>query len=205
MSYEQADGVGGEILPQMNQKLLHHGHMVELGAEALAQVEHAHHGRELFLLLAVFALLQDGSDPHEQVLDVEGFGDIVRSAVAHDVDGCFRGAVAGHDQEIDVQLPLPDLAQEILAVQAGHAQVADDEVMACGRQLAEGVLPVDGQGHGVTCPGQRLLAYFAKSRLVVHDQHMIRSAHLPTPPEESAIRKVYRPEYVIIYVRRLSI
>ena len=177
---------GGEILAQVAQELLDNGQVVELAAQALAEVQHPHHGRKLFLLLAQPALFHDRSHPQQQMLDVEGLGDVVRRAVLHEIHGGLGGAVTGDDQEISVDVALADLAEQILTVHGRHAQVADDEIEAPLGQAPQGFLTVGRLGHGITGPPKGFLADFPQGGFIVHHQHVKSRCHGPTSPAQGA-------------------
>lgn len=176
---QEADRGRAETFTQVGQELVHHCHVIELGPETFAQVEHADHSRELFLFPAGFALGQDGTHAVQHVLEVKGLGNVVRGPAFHEVHGRFGGAVSGHDQEIHVQIALPDLVQQFLPVHIRHAQIADDQIesLATPGDSVQGILAVGGDFHGIALFGQGFLADFPENGLVINNQDLKLCRH----------------------------
>ncbi len=94
-------------------------------AEALAQRRAQRHR------LAAQARLVDGAaQEDDQLVELEGLGQVVVGALADRLDGAVDGTVRGHDQHRPLRLQEPRLRHQRQAVHLGHAQIGDQRVEA---------------------------------------------------------------------------
>ncbi len=117
-------GARGRHQPHLLEEVLHGRRAADDALEAVALVEHLAQVRDLLLELL---LLDQVHHPLAQLVEIDGFGEVVVGAHPHGFDGGLDGAVGGHQHDAEIDLPLPHLLQEAEPVHAGHAQVADGE------------------------------------------------------------------------------
>ena len=108
---------------------------------------------------------------HEQQLVLlQGLGQVVEGALAHRVDGAVDGPVGGHQDDEGRGLQLEDLAQQLDAVEVGHLQVGEDDVEGAALGGLEGLAAVAGGGGLVALRLQDHLQDVALAALVVDDE-----------------------------------
>ena len=121
------------------------------------------------------------------LVDLERLRDVVEGALAHGLDGGLHGAEARDEDHLGGGRDLADLAQEIEARLAPHADVPDDEVeVALGAHLLDRRLARVGGLGAIALLGEDLLEESARDAVVIDDEDARRPLHLPERPPDPA-------------------
>ena len=134
--------------------------------------------------LAQAAELEAAIDQRHQHLSIEGLLDEIERAVL-DRANKLRvgvGVRAGHEDDIHAGACGTDFFDNLEAVHAGHADVADDQVGAERRREHDGLGGRGGGRHRVT-RFQHAFGRAEHARFIVHDQH----ACLPARGEDAGL------------------
>ena len=95
--------------------------------------------RHLFLETLGFAFQGDASQAplqdHQELVTVEGLGEVVRSPPPHGFDGTLDRAESGHQYDLHLRLTLLEALHERESVHPGHLEVGQNHV---GRKLTGG-------------------------------------------------------------------
>ena len=157
------------------------------GLDHLAEVAHrpaaADHARQPVALLELLAqvgvlgaqppLLERRFEHVQQLVELERLADEVGGAALDGVDGVLDGAVAGDDDADDARVALQGRVEHLAAVDAGQAQVRDQDVEGELLELLEGLLA--GRRPRSTCEarvGEALGHDGAQGVFVVDEQQM---------------------------------
>src|SRR5581483_5876452 len=108
----------------------------------------------------------------QRLVEVEGLGQVVVGAVLHGGDRGLHGAVRGHDHHLRVGPLVPHLLEERQAVDAGHADVEQDQVEGPRRHLPERRGAVLDRGDLIARATEALLQDPAQAVLVVGDEDL---------------------------------
>jgi len=180
------DGLGHELLA--GAALAHHEHRALGGghlADELEDLLHpgglAHYGLERVLPLEALAqvevlqdqrpLLQAVLDLQEQLVVLERLGDEAVGAVAGGGDGALDGAVGGDHDEHRLGIEQPDLVEHLHAVQFGHHQIDQDQVVGVGRKFLQAFPSVHGAVQDVALLAQERAQDVVHDGLVVDEQN----------------------------------
>jgi hypothetical protein len=118
------------------------------------------------------ALRQAGrlADRGEQFVQINRFGKIIDSAVAHGADGVADIGISGDQQDGKGTVLLAGQAQGVQAGQAGHADVGDHHVDLLFAQHFQGAL-AGGNGHRLEAlAGQERIQQTALAGVIIHNQ-----------------------------------
>lgn len=96
-------------------------------------------------------------DSADKGVAFEGFGDEVISALSHGGHSCFHGGIGRHEDEFNVRAHGAASAQQLLAVDASHHQVTDDDADFGFQKPLEGFFALGG----CKCLETFSLEYFA--------------------------------------------
>ena len=124
------------------------------------------------------------SDAQDQFLVVARLGQVVERSPADRLDRGVDRGVAGHHQDRQVGVDLPDGREERDAVQPLHAQVGEDEVERLRAEPVEGGVRALGAVHLEPLVAEEGPDADAKRLVVVHDQDLAFESHglLLCPP-----------------------
>jgi hypothetical protein len=81
--------------------------------------------------LALLGLAQEQND----LVGLEGLGDVVVRATLHSLDGDVPASVSGHHDDRGTQVSPPNFVDQVHAALPRHAQVGDDDVVGPVREL----------------------------------------------------------------------
>ncbi len=135
------------------------------------------------------AKLQSLGHGDVQLVDIEGLGNVVVGAVTHGLHGIFHGAVGRHHDHRQLRVAHLDLGQQLRAVHAGHAPVADHQVDVLLLQHLERMQAIAGDKHLDMVLAQGRRQQIAELGLVVDHQYVMchdcprRRRHLHRWPE----------------------
>jgi hypothetical protein len=110
------------------------------------------------------------ADREQDLRGGEGLGEVVVRAPLHGLDGEVCGAERGHHDHGGVGQAAHELWQELDAVHARHAQIAEHHVHGALRELSERLVGVLGTHHLVALGGQDELQALPQAGVVVHDE-----------------------------------
>ena len=96
-----------------------------------------------------------GAHAGQQLLHVEGLGDVVVGAGVHAGHLVAPAVAGGEDDDRHLALGAPPLLQHADAVHLGQAGVEDDDVVGLGVAEEEALLAVEGGIDGVAGVGER--------------------------------------------------
>ena len=119
-------------------------------------------------------MAQRGAQPRRQFAHAEGFFDIVVRAEVERLD-LLGFAIAGGENDHRRLRKRPDVAQHVLAVTVGQAEVQNDEVRRAGDGHAQGLGARLRRDHVVARRRQGDMQQALNLRLVVDDEDPIAS------------------------------
>src|SRR5262245_15354835 len=106
----------------------------------------------------------------ERLVDVEGLREVVVRATLHRLNGGLHRAVGRHDHDLSIGALLANLAQQREPVDAGHADVEEDEIEGLRLRLEEGRRAILHADDLVAGPAKSLLEHPAEPVFVVRDE-----------------------------------
>ena len=106
----------------------------------------------------------------QRLVEIEGLGQVVVGAVLHGGNRRLHRAVGGHDHDLRVRPAGAHLLEQRQAVDAGHADIEEDQVERPALDLPEGRGAVLDRGDLVARAAEALLEDPAQAVLVVGDQ-----------------------------------
>ena len=110
----------------------------------------------------------------QQRVELKRLGDEVRRALLDRVDGVLHGAEAGDDDRDDVRVALERGVEHLPAVDAGQAEVGDEDVEGEVGQPSSASSPLAACSTDEAMVGQPLGDGLAQRLLVVDEQQMFR-------------------------------
>ena len=124
-----------------------------------------------------------GAHARQQLLHVEGLGDVVVGAGVHARHLVAPAVARGEDDDRHVALRAPPLLEHADAVHLGQAGIEDDDVVGLGVAEEEAFLAVEGGIDGIAGVGQRRDELPVEIAIVLDNQNpqgrLLRCA--PTP------------------------
>jgi hypothetical protein len=111
------------------------------------------------------------ADAHEELIDTEGFRDII---VGAKIERCDLGAFVltiRKDDDRQGLVAIPDLSDDIEAIHVGQSKVEDDEI---GRMLADHVergVRIGGGGDDIALALQARVQKAKDRRLIIDDEN----------------------------------
>ena len=112
-----------------------------------------------------------GADAGQQLLHVEGLGDVVVGAGVHAGDLVAPAVARGEDDDRHVALGAAPLLEHADAVHLGQADVEDDDVVGLGLAEEVAFLAVEGGIDGVAGVGQRRDELAIEIAIILDDQN----------------------------------
>ena len=110
-------------------------------------------------------------DQRNQLVEVEGLGQIVEGAALGGAHRRQQRVLGAHGDDAQIRAPLADAGNEVEAVAVGHDHIGDDEIAGpFADPLPQGCRLV-GAAHLVAQPAQRLIQDDADRPIVVGDQN----------------------------------
>ena len=110
-------------------------------------------------------------DQPDQLVQVEGFGQIVEGAALGRAHRRQQRVLGAHGDDAQIRAALADAGNEVEAVAVGHDHIGDDEIaLPLADPLPEGCRLV-GAAHLIAQPAQRLIQDDADRPIVVGDQN----------------------------------
>jgi hypothetical protein len=131
------------------------------------------------------ALLEDLVEDDDDGVHVERLDEVVLGAGSHGFDGGVDGGERGHDDEFGVAAGFTGLAQEPQAVEAGHADVGEDDGGREGGEEGERFFAVTGLGELEAFVGEERDETRTGVRFVVDDEDSF-FGHEELPSERRA-------------------
>ena len=110
----------------------------------------------------------------QQRVELKRLGDEVCCALLDRVDRVLHGAVTGDHDRDDVGVALEGGVEHLPAVDAGEAEVGDEDIEGEVRQAAEGLLATVGLLDREPLIRQLLRHRLTQGLFVVYDQQMFR-------------------------------
>ncbi len=112
-----------------------------------------------------------GADAGQQLLHVEGLGDVVVGAGIHAGHLVAPAVARGEDDDRHLALGAAPLLEHADAVHLGQAGVEDDDVVGLGLAEEEALLAVEGGIDGVAGIGQRRDQLAIEIAIILDDQN----------------------------------
>ncbi len=135
------------------------------------------------VLFAQRLLLEGVPDDVDQLVHLEGLGDVVEGAKPDGLDGRIRAGVGGHEDDLGLGIVGLHAAQQVDAGEAGHANVRDDEVEGAQVEGLQGRLAALRDLDLVALLREEHLEHSPHGGFVVDDQDLLAHGRRPTGRE----------------------
>src|SRR6185437_10817556 len=149
-------------------------HRVAASDETVDAVALFELGSQIGVLRAKAPLFERGVQHVQQRVELKRLGDEVGGALFDRVDGVLYRAEAGDDDRDDVRVALERGVQDGAAVDAGQAEVGDDDIEREVGEPREGLFAAGGLFDDEAVVGEAFADSFPKCRLVVDEEQMFR-------------------------------
>lgn len=127
-----------------------------------------------------------GAQPGEELLDPEGFGEVIVGPGVDPLHLLVPGVARGQDEHGHEVAGLAPAAEHGEAVEPGQAQVEHDRVVGLGRTQELAGLAVDGAVDGVALAGEALAELGREIGVVLDEEHAHGSSAQPSPSRKGA-------------------
>src|SRR3954447_7109832 len=121
------------------------------------------------------AAAQQGAHPGEELLALERLDQVVVRAGVQPLDARLQCVAGGEHEDRDVTVGAQALG-DLEAVQAGQAEVEQDDVGHVGAGIAQRAFAIADEAHLVALQAQRALQRLVDLHIVFHDQHAGRAS-----------------------------
>lgn len=122
-----------------------------------------------FDFLFDLAFLQDLVDQEFELVQVHGFGEVVVRAEFHSLDGHFDGAVGGKQDHAGRRAEFPGFLQKLHPIEAGHADVSDQDVVILALEFGQGFAAIRRGIHLAVIGSEGFAQPFARVEFVIGD------------------------------------